>query len=278
MIFKFMILIYSLDKTTPEERYLLMYMLAVLIIISALIIVFFVVFTKRKNKLILEKLQQQKVFQEEISKTQLEIQEQTLKDIGRELHDNVGQLLSVASMQMSMLAMQIHDDTLKTPFSETKNIIKDSLSEIRALSKSLNSDVILRKGFKQSVNNEVVRLNKLKGIQAELVIEGHPEFYTESKNSIILFRILQEFISNTVKYAEASMLSITLSFNEDNLFIKAKDNGKGFDVNAVVHGSGLLNMTNRAKLINANLNISSKIGEGVLLTVDYPYQNEEAIL
>lgn len=265
------LLIKDPQVSTTAERYLLVYMIAVLVIVCTIIILFFVAFVKRKDKLLLEKLQQQKVFEEEISKTQLEIQEQTLKDIGRELHDNVGQLLSVASMQMSMLGMQIQGD-VKESFTETKNIIKDSLGEIRALSKSLNSDVIIKKGFKRSLENEVTRLNKLNIVKADLFVKGELAFYEENKDSIILFRILQEFVSNTVKYAEASTLNIELDYKEDRLLINAQDNGKGFNENDIEHGAGLINMRNRAKLINADLKLSSKLGEGVQLKIDYPYK------
>src|SRR5690606_41673947 len=91
------------------ERYLMIYMLAVLVIVTALVIIFFIVIQKRKNKLLLDKLKQQQEFDEEIVRTQTEIQEQTLKHIGWELHDNVGQLLAYASMQMNMLAAQAGD-------------------------------------------------------------------------------------------------------------------------------------------------------------------------
>jgi len=127
--------------STDAERYLLMYMVAVLVIVTALVIVFFIVFQKRKNKLLLDKLEQQRVFDEEIQKTQTEIQEQTLKHIGWELHDNVGQLLAYASMQLNLISSQVSAD-LKDKMNDTTNTIKESLKEVRLLSTSLHRDVI----------------------------------------------------------------------------------------------------------------------------------------
>lgn len=89
--------------STASERYLLVYMVMVLLIITVLVIVFFVVFQKRKNKLLLERIKQQQALEEEIILAQTESQEQTLKNIGWELHDNIGQLLAFASMQLSVL-------------------------------------------------------------------------------------------------------------------------------------------------------------------------------
>ena len=135
-------------------------MVFVLVLITSIVIVFFIVFQKRKNKLLLDKIQQQQAFEEEISNTQIEIQEQTLKNIGQELHDNIGQLLSVANMQLSIMTTVV-DDSIKEQFTETKDVVKDSLREVRALSKSLNTDVIANKGFQVSVQNEIDRLNRL---------------------------------------------------------------------------------------------------------------------
>ena len=266
------LIIQDIEKpvSTAAERYLLVYMIGVLVIVSTLIILFFIVFQKRKNKLILDKIAQQQAFEEELSKTQLEIQEQTLKNIGQELHDNVGQLLSVANMNLSILSMQISED-IKESFVETKDAVKESLSELRALSKSLNSDVIVNKGLQQSIENEVRRLNKLKLLKTTLEIKGNSEYYEDSKNSIILFRIIQEFISNTVKYSKATLLEIILDYKEDKLEIIASDNGKGFNVGEIEKGAGLLNMRNRATLINADYNLSSKIGKGVKLKLKYNY-------
>lgn len=259
--------------STSAERNLLIYMVFVLIILFSFFIVFFMVFLKRKNKMISEKLEREQAFQEEISNTQIEIQEQTLKNIGQELHDNIGQLLSVANMQMSIMNTQVQE-TIKEQFTETKNVVKESLSELRALSKSLNSDVIVNRGFQKSVENEVARLNKLQLLSAELEIIGDETQFANSKDHIILFRIIQEFISNTVKYASAASLLVKLEYQQKNLLIEIVDDGKGFDINSAEKGAGLINMKNRADLIQAEFNLHSAIKEGTTLKLNYPYREE----
>lgn len=259
--------------STSAERNLLIYMVFVLIILFSFFIVFFIVFLKRKNKMISEKLQQEQDFQEQISNIQIEIQEQTLKNIGQELHDNIGQLLSVANMQMSIMNMHVQE-AIKEQFAETKNVVKDSLSEVRVLSKSLNSDVIVNRGFQKSVENEVTRLNKLKLLSAKLEIVGNVTLFSNSKDSIILFRIIQEFISNTVKYASAASLIVKLDYQEKHLIINIADDGKGFDMNLAETGSGLLNMKSRADLIKADFDMLSEIKQGTSLQINYPYREQ----
>jgi signal transduction histidine kinase len=255
--------------STSAERYLLIYMIGVLIVVCALIIIFFIVFQKRKNKLLLDKLEQQKIFDEEISRTQSEIQEQTLKNIGWELHDNVGQLLSVASMQLSILGTQVSDEVKKS-ITETTDIVRESLKEVRSLSKSLNNEVILNIGFEKSITNELDRLKRMKFTSAELSVRGETLTLKNKKHEIIMFRILQEFFSNAVKYSEAKNLKVKLDYNKAHLLIEASDDGKGFNIETVEKGSGLLNMKSRAELINAKFDLTSQLGKGVILTIDYP--------
>lgn len=260
--------------STSAERNLLIYMLSLLFIFSGLIVGFFIVFQKRKNKLLLDKIKQQKAFEEALSNTQIEIQEQTLKNIGQELHDNIGQLLAVANMQLSILNTEIPEH-IQERFAETKSVVKESLNEIRALSKTLNSEVIVNQGFQNSIKSEVDRLNKLKLIKATMQVEGNQNQFTETKDSIILFRILQEFISNTLKYAKANFLFVKINYSRAFIVISVSDDGIGFDVQKVKKGSGLINMENRAKLIGATFTLTSVFGSGTKLVLKYPYKKLE---
>ncbi|MDO7172592.1 sensor histidine kinase [Mariniflexile sp. AS56] len=265
-----LLLFEQLPASTSAERYLLIYMIAVLVIVTSLVIIFFVVFLKRKNKLLFDKIKQQQAFEAEITQAQTETQEQTLKNIGWELHDNIGQLLSFANMQLSILKMQVDDD-VKEKFKDTTDALKDSLSEVRALSKTLNNEVVLNVGFEKSITNELNRLKKMKFHSAELKTIGERISFKDAKHEIILFRIIQEFLSNSVKYSQAKNIDITLNYQPNNLKITAKDDGIGFIMEEIEKGSGLINMKSRATLIKADLELTSKPNEGVKLSLNYPF-------
>ncbi|WP_369995409.1 sensor histidine kinase [Winogradskyella sp.] len=250
---------------------ILIYSIAVMLIISITVVVFFIVFQKRKNQLLIDKLKQQQEFEEELSKTQQEIQEETLKHVGRELHDNVGQLLSFATMQMNVAAKVVKEE-VKSKVDNASEALKESLAEVRALSKSLNSDVISKLGFEASIKNEIERLNKSGLIKANLVIDGEKANFKNKKDEIIFFRILQEFFSNTLKYAEAQHLNINISYKSNELLINIKDDGIGFDMENVAQGSGLTNMKKRAELINVAYKLESQKGNGTVLQLNYPYR------
>ena len=150
--------------------------------------------------------------------------------------------------------------------------MKDSLAEVRQLSKTLNNEVVLNIGFEKSIINELNRLKKMKFNSAELEIIGDKLDFKEPKHEIIIFRILQEFLSNAVKYSEAKNLKIILNYQPTQLTITATEDGKGFNINDVEKGSGLINMKSRAALINSYLELTSQPNEGVTLVLNYPMQ------
>ncbi|WP_204345347.1 sensor histidine kinase [Psychroserpens algicola] len=267
---RFLVFAQEEQEIIKEQIALIGYMVFAVLLLAVMVILFFVTFQKRKNKLLIERVEQQKAFDDEISRTQSEIQEQTLKHIGWELHDNVGQLLAYASMQLNMLESSVSED-IKGKLTETSDIVKESLKEVRSLSKSLNNDVILNIGFEESITNELNRLKRMKFTSAQLEIRGDKRALNDRKHEIIIFRILQEFFSNAVKYSEADNLKVILDYQPKQLIIQASDDGIGFDVASAEKGSGLINMKSRAELIDAKFTLVSKPDEGVLLTISYPF-------
>jgi len=258
--------------SSTAERSLLLYMIGVLFIVSVLIITFFLVFQKRKNKLLLEKMDQQKRFDEELIKTQQEIQDETFKQVGRELHDNVGQLLALTSMHLNLAKSSAGEET-KQKLDNASESLKTSLAEVRALSKSLNSDIILNTTFFEIIHNEIGRINKLGTVKITFEQKGEHQDLNKNQDRLMLFRIIQEFISNALKYSEASEINLVFNYSPSQLVIDLSDNGIGFDLNNVKKGSGLINMEKRAALINTGFEFSSESNQGTTLKLQYPFLN-----
>ncbi|UJH91238.1 histidine kinase [Antarcticibacterium sp. 1MA-6-2] len=251
-----------------EELLLIVYFIVVILLLITFGIIFFITFQKRKNKLIYEKFEAEKRFEEELTQSKLEIQEQTLKNVGWELHDNIGQLLSVANMQLNILSRTIENPS-KTPLLEIKEVVAQSLQEVRSLSKSLNNEVIDYTGLQASVKNELARFARLNVIKTELKISGS-EVPIPQKDAIILFRILQEFFSNVIKHSKADNLEVEFLYTPNTLKIIALDNGIGYNAEDIEKSSGLLNMESRAELIGAGFDLNSSPGNGSSLILQYP--------
>jgi hypothetical protein len=242
----------------------------VLLILLITVIILFVFFQKRKLKFILEKKEAEKRYMEEIAKSQIEIQEQALQNMSWELHDNIGQLLSVARMHINILGTQLAQEN-KGKLNDISEIVGKSLQEIRLLSKTMNTEIIQNMGLIKSIEVELERFNKLNFLVATLEVSGE-EQELDIKEEIILFRILQEFFSNAIKHSKAKNLTVTLRYEADCLRISAQDDGVGFDEGEIEKGSGLINMKSRAAIINAEFKMKSEKNKGVSLTLSYPYK------
>ena len=256
-----------------EQILLIVYFIVVILFFAIFGIVFFVAFQRRKNKLLLDKFRTEQRFEEELQNSKLEIQEQTLKNVSWELHDNIGQLLSAAVMQINMLSMNL-DEKGKEGIQDVRSLVGDSLQEIRSLSKTLNHEVIENIGLEKSIKTELARFERLKFLTTDLSVEGE-EVYINPKDEIILYRIVQEFFSNTIKHAEAANLQVKLKYTKDNLTITLQDDGIGYDMKSVQANSGLLNMKSRAELVQADLDCTSVPNKGVLLILRYPFKKED---
>ncbi|MDT0644328.1 sensor histidine kinase [Zunongwangia sp. F363] len=251
-----------------EQILLIVYFILVVLFLAAFTVIFFITYQKRKNKLLQEKSQAEKQYEEEITKSRIEIQEQTLKNVSRELHDNIGQLLSVANLQLNILSRN-NNNPENEGLMEIKEIVSTSLQEVRALSKSLNNEVVGYAGLKESVQNELQRFQRLNILKTLFKISGE-EFYIRGNDEIILFRILQEFFSNVIKHANATELVVRFNYSVENLHIEVKDNGEGFNPEEVRKSSGLLNMQSRADLIGADFTLESFQNKGTSLSLQYP--------
>ncbi len=264
------------EQLLQKEQILLIVYFTIIILFFAIFgIVFFVAFQRRKNKLLLERLKAKQRFDEELQNSKLEIQEQTLKNVSWELHDNIGQLLSTAVMQINILSTNL-EPKIKDSVQDIRSLVGDSLQEIRNLSKTLNHEVIQNIGLIKSIQVELDRFKKLNFLTPELIITGE-ELFINPKDEIIIYRIVQEFFSNTIKHAEASHLLVKLEYSPDDLAITIKDDGVGYDMESVQANSGLLNMKSRAALVNATLDCISEPNKGVLLTLQYPFKEEDKV-
>ncbi len=247
-----------------EKEIIIVAAIAIPISLVIIVIVMFSVFSRRKNKLLLEQEKAKKEFERELAESQIEIREETLRNISWELHDNIGQLMTLAKIQAHMAIDK------PNMMHEVANTIGDGINELRALSKLINPESLKSLSLTEAVSLEIERFNRLNFIEADLTIEG-AEAAIEGNTQIILFRILQEFFSNTIKHSKASTLKVLLEYTENTLTISAKDNGVGFDKNDNFMGIGLKNMETRAQLINSTLKIESEKDEGTTLHLKFVY-------
>jgi two-component system, NarL family, sensor kinase len=244
----------------------------VFLIIGFFVVILVTYVNQRKKKHLEEKQAMQLNFQEEILRTQLEIQEQTFNHISQEIHDNVGQILSLAKVQINI--MQQSDNRSDELLNEVKENVAKAMSDLRDIAKSLSSERIRSMSMVEAVRIETERISKSGTILATVSCEGEERQMDEQKKQI-LFRILQECLQNIIKHAQATELYLQFHYLPEMLDILVKDNGKGFDVVKEMgnsSGLGLQNIKTRASLIGAELAIESDLDKGCAITIKMPHE------
>jgi signal transduction histidine kinase len=204
---------------------------------------------------------------EELLKTKLEIQDETLTYIGRELHDNLGQLLTVTKIHSNRLVKTYPEDT---KMAALDSVIEKTISELRGLSRSLNNSRINDFGLVKEIANEVERIEKMQVAEIDWQTSGE-QIALNTDKSIILYRVIQEFLNNSLKYSAAKKIKIHLHYLPHELHIELSDNGSGFEIQHAKSGSGITNIKNRVHLLHANsFSFQSAPGQGTQLSLTLP--------
>ena len=260
---------------------LILYVVTATILLLAIgffIIVFIQLYTKRRRQFMAEKKDIEQRYAQTLLQSQLEIQEQTLKTISQEIHDNVGQVLTLAKLNLATTTAASEEGNGK--INTSRQLIGKAIQDLRDLSKSLNTEYVEEMGLIRSIEYEFEMLKKTGTIETQFTITGNT-IRLEKQKELILFRIVQESIHNIMKHADAKILSASIEFQENSLIILIKDNGKGFDISPLndeenrTFGLGLRNMKNRATLIGAQFSIVSSIGSGTELYIHLPFNGTE---
>jgi signal transduction histidine kinase len=235
--------------------------LFVLMLVIAAVLLFRI-YLKRKNTLLREKEKMSIQFEQTLLNSKLEIQEQTFTHIAQEIHDNIGQVLSLVRLNLNTLGPVMDEQKINL----MDQLMEKAISDLRHLSHSLDANVILQSGWINAVKKLLTAIQKTNTCKVWITIDEELPSIGKEK-SIILYRMMQEIINNIVKHAEASEIAFTAGKKNGSVVVVIVDNGKGFDKKSVTKGAGLQNLESRARMINAALIITSEPGNGTDITI-----------
>ena len=197
--------------------------------------------------------------------SQLEIQEQTFQNISREIHDNIGQKLTLAKLYLNTLDFTDTDKS-RLQVNNSVTIIGEAINDLSDLSHSMSSEIILTHGLINALQFEAAQLQKTGIYKISFSATGNPVFM-DYNTELMLFRIVQEALNNIVKHAAASEIDINLHYMDALLIIEIKDNGKGFFSSKDWPGTGLKNIKKRTSILKGNLIINSTHDTGTQIKV-----------
>lgn len=242
----------------------------VLLILGSFIFYFLFLYQKRHNLYVDEVDRIKTQYQTDLLRTQLEIQELTLSHISQEIHDNIGQMLSVVKLQLG--SIQSADQATINKLDTSFQILTKTIQDLRQLSRNLNTDYIEQKGFLHCVTEELGTIEQSGLLQTSLNVVGM-EIKQSPQWELIVFRILQELLNNAIKHSKCKNLTIFISYQETALAAEISDDGCGFStaVIPISNSLGLRSINKRVEVLGGRFTIQSAPGEGCSIFLSLPY-------
>ena len=224
---------------------------------------------------ITERKQAEKVIHE-LSQTLMQTQEIERRTIARELHDQIGQMLTTIKLHLSIVQKRVHDVTLSGNIGECINLVDRTLGETRQLSLHLRPEALDELGLIPAIRWYLDRQSQLAGLVGHLSVEGAEDRLPSQDVESACFRLVQEAITNVIRHAKASRIHIIIRGSDATLEIAISDDGHGFDPEItsrerpVSKRLGLLGMRERIDQLHGHLTIHSAPGAGTTVVFKLP--------
>ncbi|HEY5367705.1 MAG TPA: response regulator [Hanamia sp.] len=209
-----------------------------------------------------QKLSQQKL----ITETTIDAQESERGMLGRELHDNINQILAASRMYIGMA--KTNKGNTGELMEESLKLVDNAMEEIRKLSKTLVAPSLSELGLIETLEKLLVGINTTGYTNVQLDYKKHRDI--DKKMELMIYRIVQEQLNNIMKYAKAKEVDIQIRMIGNRLFLSIADNGIGFDPATKTNGIGLKNIKSRVEFYSGDLKILSSPGKGCTLKVEVP--------
>src|SRR6202451_4353215 len=202
-----------------------------------------------------------------LSNQLVRVQEEERKAISRELHDEVGQILTGLRMELGTLSSHYTDEGFRERLESVKRLAEEALRSVRNLALLLRPSMLDDLGLEPALRWQTREFSRRCGIPVALAIEGQLDSLPEAPR-LCVYRAIQEALTNCGKHADASRVTVTVSHQDDRVSASVQDNGKGFDkLRLQTHGLGLLGMSERVRALQGVITVSSEPGRGTLISL-----------
>ena len=253
--------------------FIILCLTAVFLLVAFYIVIQVITYAQKKKKYEAEKSQMNRLFEAQLIQTKLEVQEQTLQNFSADLHDNIGQLLSLTNVTLA--SVNVKDENKATvKIQSAQELIKRAIKEIRILSKIYQGENLIVNGIADAITQEVQWFRRNDYFKVEFK-NNLPENFNllQPYANLFVYRLVQECLSNIIKHADATEIFIFLGVKDGCFMLEISDNGKGFEYdepNFRSNGMGIFNMQQRISLLNGTMNIITHQGMGTHIIFNIP--------
>jgi PAS domain S-box-containing protein len=207
--------------------------------------------------------------EKELIEAKLQAEEEQRLQIGRDLHDGVGQVLAYLTMQLGMV--KIKNAFTEKELEQLEKSARNALEQVRSLSRALAPPALRDLGLREAIRELIDSYGVLEKPVFELDIYRQAEDYNLSlEKKTMIYRIFQELLANTFKHANANQISIRLFFDQKYFHLEYKDDGKGFDPAVVKKGVGLESIKSRVAYYKGSIQFKATPGKGNLTIIQVP--------
>lgn len=240
-------------------------------------IILFVTYYQRKQiqqKIAIQELKAE--MQRQMLESSLEVQEVERRRIAKDLHDEVGAMLSATKMSLNQMVRKIDSTDLSTLAQQTKELLDESISQVRRISKELVPSTLEEFGLVSALDEFIQKIHVASGVLFVLNHEGiiPPDKRFDKKIELTVYRIAQELVNNALKHAQANEISLILKEQTNHLIFEFNDDGIGFDIEKVQKnvkkGLGLKNIESRLSVVNGTFVQKSELGKGTQSYIEIP--------
>ena len=205
-----------------------------------------------------------------ITETSIQVQEREREEIGKELHDNINQILAATKLYLEIAIQEEEEDAPPEALLRSQENLTLAMEEIRQLSQSLVAPSLGGIGLDQALKKLIANLPQSSTLELQLDISHYRDDIRDESMKLMCYRIVQVQLNNIIKHAHAHRATIQLKREPDRLELTIQDDGIGFDTTKKSNGIGLRNIRNRVGFYNGTVTIDSEPGKGCILTIIIP--------
>lgn len=221
---------------------------------------------EERKRLETELIKQEWNKQKMLAQAAVDAQEKERADIGKELHDNISQMLTSTKLFLDILKTKTDEELVDRSIKNINAIIQ----EVRSLSRSLVPSSISDLGLIASMNDLFENIRAANVVEVEFYPDNETDGLLSANSKLTLYRIVQEQVNNIIKHAQAKQIFVELFPENGNIELIIADDGVGFDPQTIKKGMGLKNMRSRAELLSGKIDIISTPGKGSKIKVILP--------
>ena len=211
-------------------------------------------------------------FQQELLKSKIEIQNQAFQNMSQEIHDNIGQVLSLVKLNLHTADFNDLPATMEK-INCSKTLVGKAIVDLRDLSKSLSADMVKEMGLHKTIQREMELMSRTGQYKTVFNHQGQP-FRFDKQKELIMFRIFQELLNNIISHSRAKTVVVRLFYRVGLFNLTVSDDGDGFDQSRIdieeQFGLGIRNMQTRSALIGASFQLTSTHGKGTTVSIELP--------